>query len=147
MTHWTGRMFVLFTSVLAGCDSVTGGAPELPDGDYRLRMATPRISNPIVTPLWMGTNVELDFSRSGDEVVITASAGSIVAPGTAQRFEAAADGWTLEFALAGREDGFHYWSVKVDQESCAMPVAVDADLTVTPDGLTVPFALCTIRRR
>lgn len=137
---------IVFLSTLAGCGVLSGG-PELPDGDYRLRLSEARFPNPFLAPEWMTYIVELDFTRRGDVVSVTASAGGIVSEGPAQRFEAIQEGWLLEFSLSGREGGSHYWSVEITDERCTMAQAVDAFLPVGDDGLVVPFTACFITRR
>ena len=137
----------LLSLSLGACELLTDAGPQLPDGDYRLSLSAPRFEQPLITPGWMTDLVLLDFTRSGDQLTITASQGSIVSEGSAQRFEAAAEGWLLEFAVAGREDGFHYWSVEITDETCTMAQAVDADLPTTENGLTVSFTACFISKR
>ena len=139
--------FACLSLTLSSCDLVTEGGPELADGEYRLRLSAPRFEQPLITPEWMTYIVVLDFTRSGDQASITASQGSIVSEGMVQRFEPTPEGWLLEFALAGREDGFHYWSVEITDETCTMAQAVDADLPATVNGLTVPFTACFIGAR
>jgi len=132
---------------LVSCDLLTANGPELPDGDYRLTLSAPRFDQPLLTPRWMTDLVLLDFTRRGPRLSVTASQGSIVSEGPAQRFEAMPEGWLVEFAVAGREDGFHYWSVEITDETCTMAVAVDSDLPATADGLIVPFTACFISAR
>ena len=132
---------------LMGCDLVTAGGPQLPDGDYRLRLMGQRIDRPLLTPDWMLYFVVLDFTRDGDVVTVSASEGGIVEEGPVQRFEALPEGWLMEFSLAGEEDGSRYWSVEINEEDCTMAQAVDADRLVTDDGLIVPFTACFIYAR
>lgn len=139
-------LILIFALCLTGCDLVSTG-PDLPNGDYRLRLSEQRFANPFLAPEWMTYIVELDFTRRGDAVSITASAGGIVSEGPVQRFEALPDTWLLEFALAGREGGSHYWSVEITEERCTMAQAVDAFLPTGDDGLRVPFTACFITRR
>lgn len=132
---------------LGACDLLVVNGPELPDGDYRLTLSAPRFDQPLLTPRWMTDLVLLDFTRRGDQLSITASQGSIVSEGPVQRFVSMSEGWLLEFAVAGREDGFHYWSVEITDETCTMAMAVDSDLPVTENGLIVTFTACFISKR
>ena len=150
--RWRGAVhtwIALAVPLCAGCDAITGGGPALPDGDYRVTLTGPIIEEPLVTPGWIGTGVSLDLTRVGVDLSSTASSGSVVTIGSAQRFESNGDGWTAEFSLARLDDGEHYWRFEITSgERCTMAVAVDADLGVGPTGaLTVPFRRCDISRR
>lgn len=132
---------------LGACDLLAVNGPDLSDGDYRLTLSAPRFDQPLLTPRWMTDLVLLDFTRRGDWLSITASQGSIVSEGPVQRFASVAEGWIVEFAVAGREDGFHYWSVEITDDTCTRAMAIDSDLPVTENGLIVPFTACFISER
>lgn len=98
---------------LGASDLLAVNRPDLSDGDYQLTLSAPRFDQPLLTPRWMTDLVLLDFTRRGDWLSITASQGSIVSEGPVQRFALVSVGWIVEFAVAGREDGVHYWSVEI----------------------------------
>lgn len=136
--------------LIAGC----GGSPldllpnSFGDGSYRVGLRSPRIVDPLVTPNWMRTQPTFDIVKLDGVVTVSPTSDPHVSPGPAQLVSETEDGWVMQFAWTGLDDGNHYWEMTFSRDDCTMAVAVDADLGIGPDGVwRVDLGRCVLEER
>lgn len=134
-------------SVLTACgESPTEATGNLPDGDYVVTTAEPRIVDEFATPGWMREMPVIEFSKEASDFFVTGSSDDLVVLGPVQLAVQENGFWRVHFGWAADET-HHYWEVLMNIDECAA-AAIDADLGIPPTGaLTVVLEDCSIVSR
>lgn len=138
-----GVACVIAVTLGACSGSPTGVTGNLPDGDYVVSTAEPRIVDEFATPGWMREMPVIDFSKEGPDFFVTGSNDDLVVLGPVQRAVQENGFWRVHFGWA-EDEVHHYWEVLMNIDECAA-AAIDADLGIPPTGaLTVVLEECSI---
>ncbi len=112
--------------MLLGCSDSTGPESFLPDGSYEVSLTS--LASPSSTPGWALSDPKIQFTKTGESLVITASTLSYQELGEPRFIQKLEDSWNVHIGL--QADAFlgaetKYFAIRFNKNRCLEAAAID----------------------